>query len=283
MISPKWNKYETLIVSRDDIDDGLLRVSLNRPHVLNAVSLDMVSELHDLFDSIHQITNNQLDFKDLRLRTMLLEMRGGCVGVDVATADSSSSWEYTSIQSQALLSSLIERLYRLPLVVICIIDGPIVGLGLGLCLASDLRVATSRSSFCCGFNQLGISNCDMGVSWLLPRVVGTPKATLMMLVGDSITAEEAEECGLIHYLSSDHAVAIRQSIDLAVKMKARHSWWGLSLTKKQLKTSLETGTSMGQAILAENMIQTYLLSRDDVMARAKATLARLKSKTSSKL
>lgn len=202
--------------------------------------------------------------------------QGGCVGVDIGAADADEEWDYRGIHSQQLLSSLVEKLYRLPVAVVCVADGPVVGLGLALWLASDLRLATARSTFRCGFSSLGISNCDMGVSWLLPKVVGYPTASRMMLVHDIVPAKEAFERDLAHFIDTDLRAAQDRAHELVARMTSQHSRQGLNLTKKQLKTGAEGGTSLAQAVVAENAIQTYLLGTDEVQSRARAMLAELK-------
>ena len=143
--------YETLRVSISESDRVVLEVGLARRNLLNAVSFDMVLELHRIFDAVETIRQQKREDVAHDLRVMVLSFDGGCVGVDVASADADPDWLYQHMHSQSLLAALVEKLYRLPLVVVCVADGPVVGLGLALFLASDLRLATGRSTFRCGF------------------------------------------------------------------------------------------------------------------------------------
>ena len=146
-------------------------------------------------------------------------------------ADQDHMWEYNDLHSQVVLSRLIERLRDLPQPIISIINGPAVGAGLGLALVSDIRIGSSKSFFLVGFSNLGLSNCDVGTSYLLPRVVGQPKAAEMMLTGKGLDSSAALECGLLSQLVDQKADMQREAVRWAEKM-LKMSNWGLILTKK---------------------------------------------------
>ena len=257
------------------LGDGVIHVTLNRGGSLNAVNLDMALELHAVLAALETVQRQPQEADAHQISSLVLYAPGGCVGVDIAAADGDDSWDYKGSHSQELLSSLVGKLFSASPVVVFVADGPIVGLGFGLWLASDLRVATARATFRCGFSGLGLSNCDMGVSWMLPKVVGYAAASKIMLVDEAIPAEEALAHNLSHYVDGDLTAATLRAQGLVAKMRSRHSRMGLNLTKKQLKTSVEGSSSLSQALVAENAIQTMLLSREDVMKMARATLAGL--------
>src|ERR671925_478166 len=77
------------------------------------------------------------------------------------------------------------------------VNGPAAGFGLALALGSDIRYAAPEAVFRAVFLNVGASNCDMGVSWLLPRLVGASRAHEMMLTARKVGAEEAERIGLV--------------------------------------------------------------------------------------
>lgn len=269
-------QFSTLDVS---LGDGVLHVALNRGARLNAFDMAMAVELHGVFAALEAVQRQPREDLAHQFFAMVLSAPGGCVGVDIAAADADDSWDFQGHHSQQLLSSLVEKLFSSSLVVVFVADGPIVGLGLGLWLASDLRLATAPSTFRCGFSRLGLSNCDMGVSWTLPKVVGYATASKMMLVDQTMSAEEALTHNLTHYLDTDLEAATERAHGLVKKLRNRHSVQGLKLTKKQLKTCVEGNTSLSQALVAENGIQTMLLARKDVMAMARRTLAGLKGRS----
>lgn len=151
--------------------------------------------------------------------------------------------------------------------------GPAVGLGLAIALASDIRIGSCKCSFNVGFTSLGLSGTDMGVSYLLPKIVGVPKATEMMLTGSTIMAQEAKQMHLLNYLVETREEVQRTAQKIADRILAG-SPWGIFLTKQQVKAALD-GATLKQTMLAENSHQTYLLSREEVMELAKAKLARI--------
>lgn len=154
--------------------------------------------------------------------------------------------------------------------------GPAIGLGLALALASDIRIGSPSCSFNVGFTSLGLSGTDMGVSYMLPKVVGIPKASEMMLTCNTVKSEEAKALQLLHYMEKSKEDVQRRANTIARSILAS-SPWGLIITKQQIKASLD-GTTFRQALVAENSHQTYLLSRGDVMKMARAKLARMSSK-----
>lgn len=116
----------------------------------------------------------------------------------------------------------------------------------------------------------------MGVSYMLPKVVGIPKASEMMLTCNTVKSEEAKALQLLHYMEKSKEDVQRRANTIARSILAS-SPWGLIITKQQIKASLD-GTTFRQALVAENSHQTYLLSRGDVMKMARAKLARMSSK-----
>src|SRR5918994_358095 len=92
---------------------------------------------------------------------------------------------------------LILRVRATPQPVIAAVNGPAAGFGLALALASDIRYAARSAVFRAAFVNIGLSNCDMGTSWLLPRLIGASRSHELMLTGRRVDAEEAERIGLV--------------------------------------------------------------------------------------
>src|SRR6266513_2390095 len=95
------------------------------------------------------------------------------------------------------MSRLIPRLRATPQPVIAAINGPAAGFGLALALASDIRFAAASAVLRVAFINIGVSNCDMATSWLLPRLIGASRAHELMLTGRRVDAAEAERIGLV--------------------------------------------------------------------------------------
>ena len=123
---------------------------------------------------------------------------------------------------------------------IAAINGAAAGGGLALALACDIRLAGASARFNVAFVRLGISGCDIGVSWLLPRLVGASRAWELMLTGRIIGAEEADHIGLVLKVVPDHAL-----LDAALEtagLIAANSPWGVRMTKEVMWSQLEVGS-----------------------------------------
>ena len=111
---------------------------------------------------------------------------------------------------------------------------------------------------------------------MLPKIVGVSKATEMMLTCSTIRSKEAKELHLLHHLAESKEGVQKKGEAIAGKILAG-SPWGIFITKQQVKASLD-GTTLRQALIAENSHQTYLLSRDEVMKLARTRLSKISSK-----
>jgi enoyl-CoA hydratase len=121
--------------------------------------------------------------------------------------------------------------------VIAAVNGPAAGLGLALALGADIRFAASSAVFRCAFVNIGVSNCDMATSWLLPRLIGASRAHELMLTARRVSAEEASRIGLVADVVDDGAVVDR-ALESAGQI-AQWAPWGIRLTKQGMWTALE--------------------------------------------
>ena len=135
------------------------------------------------------------------------------------------------------MSRLILRLRATPQPVIAAVNGPAAGFGLALALGCDIRFAASSAVLRVAFLNIGVSNCDMATSWLLPRLVGASRAHELMLTGRRFGAEEAERIGLIAEAVDDERL-IERALEAANQIAA---WapWGVRLTKQGMWAALE--------------------------------------------
>jgi enoyl-CoA hydratase len=135
------------------------------------------------------------------------------------------------------MSSLVLRLRATPQPVIAAVNGAAAGFGLALALGSDIRYAASDAVFRAAFLNIGVSNCDMGVSWLLPRLVGASRAHELMLTARRLGAEEAERIGLVAAVAEGGQLLPR-AVEAAEQIAA---WapWGVRLTKQGMWSALE--------------------------------------------
>jgi enoyl-CoA hydratase len=121
--------------------------------------------------------------------------------------------------------------------VIAAVNGAAAGFGLALALGSDIRYAAREAVFRAVFLNVGVSNCDMGTSWLLPRLIGGSRAHELMLTGRRLGAEEAARIGLVAEVVDGDAL-LGRALEAADQIAA-WSPWGIRLTKQGMWSALE--------------------------------------------
>ncbi|MBB5166427.1 enoyl-CoA hydratase/isomerase family protein [Mycobacterium sp. AZCC_0083] len=189
-----------------ELEPGIVHLELTRPHRRNALSSNAVAELHREIDRIGG---------DPDIRVVILSGAGTsfCSGADMkAGPTDSDATDSTAIGSlfgtargdlarsfaaQELMASLFEKIHRLRQPVIAAVNGHAHGGGFALALACDIRVASQSASFGAVFIKRGISACDMGTSYFLPRLVGAARSAELLLTGRVFDAVEARDMGLV--------------------------------------------------------------------------------------
>lgn len=185
---------------------------LNRPQRLNAINDAMRRELTGTLASAAD---------DVNAVVLKGAGRGFCSGIDmrdfgpgVPAADAPA---IDRLRFQKSMAALPQVIRDLPQPVIAAVNGPCVGSGLALCLASDIRICSCTATFGIAATLLGLSGAEMGMSYHLPRIVGTSVAADWMLTGRTVTAEEADRRGLVSELVEpdrlvDRAVELASAI-----------------------------------------------------------------------
>jgi enoyl-CoA hydratase len=141
------------------------------------------------------------------------------------------------LANQQHMSTLILGLRALPQPVIAAVNGPAAGFGLALALGCDIRYAAPEAVFRAAFLNIGLSNCDMGTSWLLPRLIGASRAHELMLTGRRFDAGEALRIGLVAEVAGEGGLLAR--VLQAAEQIASLAPWGVRLTKQGMWTALE--------------------------------------------
>ena len=175
-------------------------VTINRPERLNALSPSVAT---DLAAALGELGRD----RDTRAIVLTGAGRAFCAGYDLnATDDPAPDTEgrgpvgrFYRLQQQ--LSDLITLIHELDKPVVAAVHGAAVGGGLALALACDLRVAGPDARFGSVFVRVGLSSCDMGVSYFLPRIVGATRAAELMLTGRLFDAAEADRFGMLNQVS----------------------------------------------------------------------------------
>ena len=246
-------------------------LTLNRPHTLNALNGVIVDELHDF---LHGLEGD----RETRVVVMRGAGRAFCAGLDLKEHTSSGANGFdgstrAAFELQRRLSSLVIAMRRLPQPFIAAVRGAAAGGGFALALACDVRIAGESARFNAAFIRIGLSACDMGVSYFLPRAVGASVAAELMLTGRFINAQRALATGLVSEMVPDHEV------DGAAAKLAREmtetSPLGLRLTKECLAASIDAG-SLEHAIAMEDRNQTLCMDAGYVEEGARAFIEKRK-------
>ena len=171
------------------------RLVLNRPDQLNAMTSELCEAVRGELRDIAA---------DRSCRAVVLTGagRGFCAGLDLqgygaAPGNDGSDLSRDRLANQEHMSGLVLALRALPQPVIAAVNGPAAGFGLALALGCDIRYASESAVFRVAFVNIGVSNCDMGTSWLLPRLIGASRSHELMLTGRRVDAAEALRIGLV--------------------------------------------------------------------------------------
>lgn len=248
---------------------GVQVLTLNRPHTLNALDNSMVQALHEALDDVAA---------DSSCRTLVItgEGRGFCSGLDLGGYGDDEALDEKGkvrglFERQRDIAGLAQRLHRLRQPVIAAVNGPAAGGGLAIVLASDVRIAAPEAVFAVSFIRAGFSACDIGTSWLLPRIVGAGRAHEWMLTGRRVDAAEAREAGLVvDVVDSDRLVdsTLAKAAEIAMNPP-----WSVELTKQGMWMALES-PSFDVAVEFENRQQIMTAMSEDQAEAMSAFLAR---------
>jgi len=153
---------------------------------------------------------------------------------------------------QKMIAGLVPKMRAVPQPVIAAVNGAASGGGLALALASDVRIAAASARFNVAFIRVGLSGCDIGVSWMLPRLIGASRAFELLLTGRLIDAREADRIGLVTRVVPDGEV-VDAALETA-ELIAGNSPFGVRMTKEVMWSQLEIG-SLQAGIDLENRTQ----------------------------
>ena len=255
------NGYEQI---RFESADGIARITLDRPDRLNSFTTQMHEELRD---ALRRVAG------DGSARVLLLTGagRGFCAGQDLA--DRAVAPGDTPVDLGASIDNnyrpLVTTLRSLPLPVVCAVNGVAAGAGANIALACDLVIATRSASFIQAFCRIGLIP-DAGGTYFLPRLVGSARAMGLALLGDKLTAEQAEAWGLIWKCVDDDAFAT--SVDALLAQLAQAPTRGLAEIKRALHAS--AGNTLEEQLTLERDAQRALGQSADYREGVTAFLAK---------
>src|SRR5258707_153262 len=225
----------TSVLITERPSEHVRQITLNRPDSLNTMTAELCEALHEELRDIAA---------DRSCRAVVITGagRGFCAGLDLAGFGQAPAKDGTDaardrLANQEHMSTLILRLRDTPQPVIAAVNGPAAGFGLALALGSDIRYAAKSAVFRVIFVNIGVSNCDMGVSWLLPRLIGASRSHELMLTGRRVRADEALAIGLVADVVDGERLLDR-ALEAAEQI-AEWSPWGIRLTKQGMWSALE--------------------------------------------
>lgn len=240
-------EYETIRIEKRGEVDWL---TLDRPDALNAITLRMVAELNDYFGGL---------YNDGSVRVVVMRGAGKafCAGLDIKErqAEDQEIPFGGGFGFQGYLADVYVKMRRCPQPIISLVHGPACGGGFAFALASDIRIAGESARMNAAFIKLGLSSCDMGVSYFLPRLVGQSIASELMLTGRFIHAERALATGLVAQVVPDDQLesAAQPWIDDLLAA----SPMGLRMTKEGLQMAVDApGLEAAMAIENRNQLMT---------------------------
>lgn len=213
-------------------------ITLNRPERMNALSFETVKPLHD---AILEVGADN----DTWAVVLTGAGRGFCSGLDledhgVPPNIAGLPMSRIATRAMAIFSDLVPAMRNIPQPLIGAINGPSYGGGLCLAVACDIRFAAASATFCGAGIKNGLTGTELGISWILPRMIGAAHAFELILTGREVDAQEAERIGLVSRVVPDaqlldHALATAELI-------CAHSPHGVAMTKRVLWSNLETGS-----------------------------------------
>ena len=245
-----YSRFQTLQVREQA--EGLHRLTLNRPQQMNAVNATVCAELNDYFQALYD---------DPVVRVVVLDANGKnfCAGLDLSELErivAAGNGPAAGLRLQRAYSELILRMRRCPQPIIALIQGAASGAGLALTLAADVRYASDDARFNVAMARIGMTGCDVGISYFLPRSVGTSNAAEMMLGGRFCDAKKALRIGLVSEIAPRDQL---EGLGLAMAEEMlRMSPVGLRLTKDGLNLT-QDAPSLEAAIALEDRQQVLCI------------------------
>jgi 2-(1,2-epoxy-1,2-dihydrophenyl)acetyl-CoA isomerase len=217
---------DTILFERTD---GIARITLNRPDKLNSFNVEMHEALRDALADVRAD-------KSLRVLVLTGAGRGFCAGQDLSDRAVAPGGDAVDLGASIdkYYGPLVLALRRLPMPVICAVNGVAAGAGANLPLACDIVLAARSASFVEVFCKLGLIP-DTGGTYFLPRLLGSARATALAMLGDKLSAEQAAAWGLIWQCVADDQLAAET--DKLARHFAQAPTLGLARTKQALQAS----------------------------------------------
>ncbi len=239
---------------RFEIEDAVATVTFDRPDRLNALTFEAYADLRDLLAEVpHR--------DDVRALVITGTGRGFCSGGDVndiigplQEMDPRGLLDFTR-----MTGSVVQRMRECPLPIIAAVNGVAAGAGAVIALAADFRILARSGSFSFLFTKVGLAGADMGSAYLLPRLVGLGRATELLILGEKVEADRAEEIGLAHRVVDDEDLP-KAAGDLARRLAEGPA---LAYATTKMLLAREIDMDLSGSLELEAMAQALLMKSED--------------------
>jgi enoyl-CoA hydratase/carnithine racemase len=234
-------------------DGGVLRLTMNRPERLNALNPTLATALRECFLGLYRRTD---------IRVVILQGAGAsfCAGLDLKEQQPGKDVGTSDMLAvQYSIRDIMLAMRRCPQPIISIVQGAASGGGFALALASDIRLATPEARMSASFLRIGLTGCDMGVSYFLPRMVGSSVAAQYLLTGRFMDAARAHALGLVSMVAP--LDELQQEAQALAEDMLRTTPLGLRFSKEALGLSLDMGSL--EAVMAMEDRQQVLCTQTE--------------------
>ena len=245
-----------------EIKDSIAFITLNRPDKLNSFNREMALLMQQKLD--------ECKAKEVRCVYITGAGKGFCAGQDLAEVAGPGAPGFNVILSEHY-NPIVIRIRRLEKPVVAAVNGVAAGAGANIALCCDVIVASRSASFIQAFSKIGLIP-DSGGTFMLPRLIGWQKASALMMLGEKVSAEEAERMGMIYRVFPDETFA-ENAVSIATYL-AQMPTQGLAYTKKVLNSSFIT--SLEEQLEDENVFQQRAAETEDYKEGVKAFMEKRK-------
>lgn len=242
---------------------AVLEIRLNRPDVLNSFTMPMAKELQIVID---QAAAN----KSVRALLIIGEGRGFCAGQDLAEAIQKNGPKISEIVNKSY-NLIITKIREIEKPIVCGVNGVAAGAGANIAFACDITIAAESSSFIQSFSKIGLIPDSAG-TYFLPRLIGTQRATALMMLAEKLPALEAQKIGLIYKVVRDEDL-YNEALKTAQTL-AEMPTVGLGLTKRAINMGLNN--SLQEQLKVEALLQEEASNSSDHKEGVKAFLEKRK-------
>lgn len=245
----RWEHFEY------DESEGVATITFARPERLNSLTFEVYADIRDLTRGLRTRTG------EIRVLVIRGRGRGFCSGGDVEDiiGELLKRGPRDVYEFARMTGECVRNLREMPQPVVAAVNGVAAGAGAVLAAASDIRLLADSASFRFLFTSVGLSGGDMGICWLLPRIVGFGRATEALLLGGKITSAQALAWGLASKVVADDA--LESTVKEWVGGLKTLAPWGLAMTKEMLNRAASLDYST--AIEVEAFTQSLMMTAED--------------------